>query len=231
MKEKIEESKKRAAKLTQVEEPDLVERQPFKPEPKPFFPPPPEVEKELPDKPPEGAVVEALAKEPKEDPNLKELRKLLRPFDEKFGGEDTRKAVEAELPELDLAGYFSTGELRQKVPVADGMFDVTFRTVSLGEDLAIKKLIAEEEDLEGTSKGYVEDKFSIYATTLALVSTNVHKFTSHLVNGKFDRKSFLTKYDEILSLPFQSFAIIQIHGRWFVERVFDALKDSMIKKN
>lgn len=227
MTKSVDKAKKRAANLEHKEPPEFVERKQLKPEPKPYFPPPPKIDEEQ----------EAAAQEVEDKPedvdsdftsrDIQEIKELLNPYSAYLDTEDRIKQIESRCEELDISAFFSTGEIRQKVPVVPGQFEPIFRTVSVEEDMGIKKLILEDDG----PAAYLEDKLSLYATVLSVVSIGDKKFTSHLNKRKFDEKLFLKKANEIWQLPLQIFADIQIQRNYFNRRVFKLIVDGSLKKS
>lgn len=127
-----------------------------------------------------------------------------------------RKEIEARTPKMDITDVILYGEVRQTVPVVPDQLNVTYRSVSADEDLAVKQLMF------GESGGdrYLMDKYTIMQINLALVAINGEELPPHLNdNKKFDETLFLAKLDKVTRFPVQFIADLGIQYLWFDERV------------
>jgi hypothetical protein len=127
-----------------------------------------------------------------------------------------RKEIESRITPMDITDVIMHGEIRQMVPIVPDKLEVTYRSVSGDEDLAVKQMMF------GESGGdrYLMDKYSIMQLTLALVSVNGEELPSQLNdNKKFDETKFLAKLDKVVKFPIQLLADLGVQYLWFDERV------------
>lgn len=127
-----------------------------------------------------------------------------------------RKEIEGRTSPMDITDVILHGEVRQIVPIIPDKLEITYRSVSAEEDLAVKQLMF------GESGGdrYLMDKYTIMQLTLALVSINGEELPAHLNDKKkFDEAKFLAKFDKVVLFPIQLVADLGIQYLWFDERV------------
>lgn len=127
-----------------------------------------------------------------------------------------RKEIEGRLRAMDITDVILHGEVRQTVPIVPDKLEITYRSVSAEEDLAVKQMMF------GESGGdrYLMDKYTIMQLTLAIVSINGEELPTHLNDKKkFDEKRFLDKLGKVTRFPVQLIADLGIQYLWFDERV------------
>ena len=128
---------------------------------------------------------------------------------------DVKAAIEERCKPLDLVQLLEEGEARQDVPIVQGKFIVTFRTVSGEEDLGIKRM------LFGVSGGdqYVYDLLSIYQLAAGLYAINNRKLPTHLNDDRtFSKELFLEKFAMIRKYPMPMIASMSVNFGWFDRR-------------
>lgn len=129
---------------------------------------------------------------------------------------ERRKKIESSLAAMEITDIIFHGEIRQTVPIIPDKLEITYRSVSAEEDLAVKQMMF------GESGGdrYLMDKYTIMQLTLALVSINGEELPSHLNDKKnFDEAKFMAKFDKVTKFPVQLIADLGIQYLWFDERV------------
>jgi hypothetical protein len=127
-----------------------------------------------------------------------------------------RKEIEGRLDPMDITDVILHGEVRQTVPIVPNKLEVSYRSVSGDEDLAVKQMMF------GESGGdrYLMDKYTIMQLTLALVSINGEELPTQLNDKKkFDETKFLVKFSKVSRFPVQLIADLGIQYLWFDERV------------
>jgi hypothetical protein len=127
-----------------------------------------------------------------------------------------RKEIEVRMDPMDITDVILHGEVRQTVPIIPDKLEVSYRSVSADEDLAVKQMMF------GESGGdrYLMDKYTIMQLTLALVSINGEELPTQLnEKKKFDEPKFLAKFDKVSRFPVQFIADLGIQYLWFDERV------------
>lgn len=166
-----------------------------------------------------GAKMEELSEELEEDSAMfRELREVLDDPTQwnLLNNPKRRKTLEGRLSPMDITDVILHGEVRQTIPIVPDKLNVTYRSVSGDEDLAVKQMMF------GESGGdrYLMDKYTIMQLTLALVSINGEELPSHLNDKKkFDETRFLSKFEKVTRFPVQLIADLGIQYLWFDERV------------
>lgn len=163
---------------------------------------------------------------PKDAPFDEEGARIQREIREMLGSDEMwtqlnnperRKEIEGRVKPMDLTDIIIHGEVRQTVPVQPGKLEISYRSVSGDEDLAVKRMMAEETS--GNDR-YLLDKYTLFQLTLALVSINDEPLPDHLdVKREFDERLFLEKYKKVAKFPMQFLADLGIQYLWFDQRV------------
>lgn len=137
-----------------------------------------------------------------------------------INNEDQRAIIEAAVTPLDISDLITQGYVLQVVPIIPGKFYPTFRSVSAGDDLALKRMLMEESgEIEANSR-YLLDKFALMSVTAATFAINNNPLPEYRdTKGDFDRSLFLKKLDFILKQPFHLIAALSVHNFWFDIRV------------
>jgi len=133
---------------------------------------------------------------------------------------ERRKKIEARCKAMNIADVILHGEVRQEVPIRQGdqPLVITYRSVSVEEDLAVKRMMFGETG----GDRYLMDKFALMQLTLGIVAINSEELPTHLTDErKFDDKRFDNKYSKLLRFPIQFIADLGIQYQWFDERVRD----------
>lgn len=127
-----------------------------------------------------------------------------------------RKEIEDRLSPMNVTDVIFYGEIRQDVPIIPDKLVVSYRSVSVEEDLSVKQM------MYGESGGdrYLMDKYTIMQLTLALVSINGDELPTHLDEKKrFNEEKFLRKYEKVSKFAIQFAADLGVQYLWFDERV------------
>lgn len=128
-----------------------------------------------------------------------------------------RKAIEARLKPMDLVDLITEGEVQQKVPIVPGKFEVTYRSVSSGEDLEIKRMLY---NIRKEVPRYQVDAYSIMSLTLAVYAINGHPLPSQTdESGNFSESRFMKKFELVKKYPLQMVADLGVNYIWFDVRV------------
>jgi hypothetical protein len=127
-----------------------------------------------------------------------------------------RKRIEARCDPMSLDDYIVNGGVKQRVPIAPGRIEPTFRTAGTDEDLEIKRMMF---GMQGTDV-YIANKYSLMQLTLSLFAFNNEPLPDHLdKNGDFDEDKFNTKFNKIKKYPTQLAEDLYNNYTWFDERV------------
>ena len=153
-----------------------------------------------------------------DDMDFNRLREMM--MKDIINNEEQRKIIEARCQPLSIDDLIVSGSLLQRVPIIPGKFEVTFRSMTGEEDLAIKRLIVEESKGLEVSDRYLLDKFSLMAVAVGLHAINSNPLPSHLDDkDAFSKEAFLSKFARVTRLPFHMLASIGVNYFWFDLRV------------
>lgn len=141
-----------------------------------------------------------------------------------LNNDEQKTLIEERCSKITLDEYVMNGFVRQRVPIVPGVFEVTFQSMALEDELTLKNLIAKEANALELSDRYLVDKYGYMGLAVGLHM--IHSagkdipFPSHLSNeGVFDEKLFWDKFKRVLRLPFHLAASLAINFFWFEVRV------------
>ena len=196
-----------------------------------------EVEKEIADGP-VSAARSAAASAGGADPKFeKEMKTRLESMDkldlhrlqemgvvDLLNNDEQKTLIEERCSPITLSEYVMNGFVRQRVPIVPGIFEVTFQSMALEDELTLKNLIAKEANALELSDRYLVDKYGYMGLAVGLHMIHSEgkdmPFPSHLNNeGVFDEKLFWEKFRRVLRLPFHLAASLAINFFWFEVRV------------
>ena len=141
-----------------------------------------------------------------------------------LNNDEQKTLIEERCSPITLSEYVMNGFVRQRVPIVPGVFEVTFQSMSLEDELTLKNLIAKEANALELSDRYLVDKYGYMGLAVGLHMIHSEgkdkPFPSHLNNeGVFDEKLFWEKFRRVLRLPFHLAASLAINFFWFEVRV------------
>jgi hypothetical protein len=141
-----------------------------------------------------------------------------------LNNDEQKTLIEERCSKITLDEYVMNGFVRQRVPIVPGVFEVTFQSMALEDELTLKNLIAKEANALELSDRYLVDKYGYMGLAVGLHM--IHSagkdipFPSHLSNeGVFDEALFWAKFKRVLRLPFHLAASLAINFFWFEVRV------------
>lgn len=147
-----------------------------------------------------------------------------------LNNEDQRAAIEARLDPLDITDLIINGRVCQKVPIVPGKFEPEFQSISGEEDLAIKRLVWQEQKSLDAPNQYMLDKYSLMGVALSIRSINNQLLPAHQdAQGHFSDESFMAKYNRVIRLPFHMLSSLGINFFWFDVRVRRLFQTETIK--
>lgn len=127
-----------------------------------------------------------------------------------------RKEIEGRLTPLNIEDLILYGEVRQDVTIRPKSLVVSYRSTTGEEDLAVKRLMYNEQG----GDRFMLDKFALMNLTLAVTAINGKELPPHQnERKKFDEVLFLKKFDTLMRFPVQFLADLAVQGLWFDERV------------
>ena len=128
-----------------------------------------------------------------------------------------RKTIEKRLKAMDLSDLITEGEVKQKVPIVPNKLEVTYRSVSSGEDLEVKRMLY---NIRKEVPRYQLDAYSIMSLTLAIYAINGHPLPDHRDEaGNFSETRFRNKFELVKKYPLQLVADLGVNYIWFDVRV------------
>jgi hypothetical protein len=148
-----------------------------------------------------------------------------------LNNEDQRKAIEGRLEPLDITDLIMNNRVFQRVPIVPGKYEPTFQSVTGEEDLALKRMIWQEQKSLNAPNQYMLDKYSLMGVALSTYAINHTVLPNHVDNnGVFNEEAFLSKFNFVIRLPFHMLSSLGINFFWFdvrVRKLFqaDALKN------
>lgn len=142
-----------------------------------------------------------------------------------LNNDEQRKIIEERLEPLDLTQLIINGRVLQTVPIQPGVFEPTFQSMGGQEDLALKRLIMnEDESLPKASNQYLLDKFSLMTVACGLHSIrtaggNQPLPTLYDAQGNFNDDLFWKKFNLVVKFPYHMLASLGVNYFWFDIRV------------
>lgn len=136
-----------------------------------------------------------------------------------INNEDQRKIIEDRLEEIDLTDLIMTDRFRQKVPIVPDKFEPVFEIISGINDLAMKRLIAEEARALDVNEKYLLDKFAMMqlaAGVAAIGSVQMPDYRDQ--TGVLDADLYWKRFNRIAKLPTPVLASLGANYYWFDSR-------------
>lgn len=147
-----------------------------------------------------------------------------------LNNEEQRKAIESRLSPLDITDLIMNNRVYQRVPIVPGKYEPTFQSVSGEEDLALKRLVWQEQKSLNAPNQYMLDKYSLMGVALSTYAINNTVLPTHLDNnGNFDEDAFMKKFNKVLALPFHMLSSLGINFFWFDVRVRTLFQSDTLK--
>lgn len=137
--------------------------------------------------------------------------------DDDLNNDRRRRAIESRCKAMNLIDLITEGSVHQKVPIVPGQFEVTYRSVSSGEDLEIKRMLY---SIRKEVPRYQVDAYSVMSLTLGIYAINGHPLPDHNdESGNFSETKFRKKFELVKKYPLQMVADLGINYIWFDSRV------------
>jgi hypothetical protein len=129
-----------------------------------------------------------------------------------------RKDIESRCEPMKLEDLIMRDEVRQKVPVLPGEFEVIFRSATPEESLFVKQLIAKENS---PSDSYALEKYSLCMLCCSIISINGKDFLDHRKpdGSGPDEKLFELKLKQLMKKSVYIITDLGIQFSWFDIRV------------
>lgn len=137
-----------------------------------------------------------------------------------LNNEEQREIIEKRCKEMSLDELLVKGYVTQRVPIVADKFEPTFRSTSGEDDLAIKRLIMEENKALEVSDRYLLDKFSLMGVVLGVVAINNNPLPDYRdMNGAFNEEMFWKKFNFLARYPLHMLGSLGVNYFWFDVRV------------
>jgi hypothetical protein len=131
-----------------------------------------------------------------------------------------RDLIESRLEELDITDIILKNRVTQRVPIVPGKFEVTYRSMTGSDDLALKRLLMQESKSVEVTERFLLDKYAFMAIACGVVAVNSNNLPEHLNNqGDFDESSFWKKFEWVMKRPLHMLSSIGVNHTWFEMRV------------
>jgi hypothetical protein len=133
-----------------------------------------------------------------------------------INNEQQRKLIESRLEPIDITDLLVMDSYAQKVPIIPGKFEPVFETIGGKNDLALKKLIAEEARELNVNERYLLDKFAMMqlaAGVKAIGSVQMPEYRDS--DGVLVPEMFWKRFNKITSLPTPVLASLGANYFWF----------------
>lgn len=171
----------------------------------------------------------AAANSKSDDEELKKINKEIDAIDEVFetnefgervksllANKERARLIESRCPPLSLEELLFTGSVQQKVPIAPGRFEPTFRSLQGFENLEILRLMS---SIRG-SEDLILDTLHLYRLSAGLFALNGRPLPNHLdTNGDFNEELFKTKSKMVMKMALPILSDLVVNYGWFQKRV------------
>jgi hypothetical protein len=136
--------------------------------------------------------------------------------------DEQRMIIEERLQPLDLSEYLMNGYVRQFIPIIPNKYEVEFKSLSVEEDLAVKRLVwtYHREHHQNLPEQFLQDLYAIMTNVAGLWAFNREQESEHLgPNGRFDDELFMAKFNRFWSRGFHLMVSMSVQYNWFDARV------------
>lgn len=133
-----------------------------------------------------------------------------------INNEAQRKLIESRLDPIDITNLLVMDGYEQKVPIVPGKFEPVFETIGGKNDLAMKKLIAEEARELNVNERYLLDKFAMMqlaAGVKAIGSVQMPEYRDS--DGVLVPELFWKRFNKLTNLPTPVLASLGANYFWF----------------
>ena len=148
-----------------------------------------------------------------------------------FNTPEIRKAIESRLEPIPTEHIVLYESVSQRFPIIPGTLEVTFRSLTAGEDMAIKDAMYK---IVGSDR-YVLDTLILMTLTCGLKSFNGAALPDHMItneagNRVLDEERMSVKLEAVKRLPLQIVALLSITYGWFDEAIRGLLVKEILGK-
>ena len=133
-----------------------------------------------------------------------------------INNEGQRKIIEKRLEPIDITDLIVSDSFSQKVPIVPGKFEPVFEVIAGRNDLAMKKLIAEEARQLDVNERYLLDKYAMMqlaAGVQAVGSVQMPEYRDS--DGVLVPEMFWKRFNKITNLPTPILASLGANFFWF----------------
>jgi len=133
---------------------------------------------------------------------------------------DQKKIIEERLEALDIDDLIIKNRVTQRVPIVPNRFEVTYRSMTGNDDLALKRLLMKESKSVEVTERFLLDKYAFMALSCGAVAVNSNQLPDHLdEEGKFNEEAFWKKFEWMMKRPLHMLSSIGVNHTWFEMRV------------
>lgn len=133
---------------------------------------------------------------------------------------DQKKIIEDRLEALDIDDLIIKNRVMQRVPIIPKKFEVTYRSMTGNDDLALKRLLMQESKSVEVTERFLLDKYAFMALSCGIVKVNSNALPDHLdAEGKFNEEAFWKKFEWVMKRPLHMLSSIGVNHTWFEMRV------------
>ena len=131
-----------------------------------------------------------------------------------------QKIIEGRLKDLDLDDLIVKNRVTQRVPIIPKKFEVTYRSMTGDDDLALKRLLMMESKSVEVTERFLLDKYAFMALSCGIIAVNSNALPDHLgSDGKFNEDMFWKKFEWVMKRPLHMLSSIGVNHTWFEMRV------------
>lgn len=129
-----------------------------------------------------------------------------------------RMAIESRCAPMDFEDLLMKEEVRQRVPILPGKFEVEFRSLLPSESLFVKQFMVEDSK---RPESYYLEKFSLCQLAMAVVAINGKPLGAPHIksDGEIDEKTFVDNLRRMVKKSGYVVADLSVNYAWFDIRV------------
>lgn len=133
---------------------------------------------------------------------------------------DQKKIIEGRLEALDIDDLIVKNRVTQRVPIIPKKFEVTYRSMTGNDDLALKRLLMQESKSVEVTERFLLDKYAFMALSCGIVAVNSNALPDHIDSeGMFNETMFWKKFEWVMKRPLHMLSSIGVNHTWFEMRV------------
>lgn len=133
---------------------------------------------------------------------------------------EQREIIEGRLEPLNIDELIMHDRISQVVPIVPGKFWIELESLTMEDDLELKRLLMLQSKTAEVTQRYLLDKFAVMSAAASVKAICNNPVPSHLdQNGQFNETLFWQKFFWLLRRPVHMIAVIGVNCTWFEMRV------------